>query len=693
MIKKRIMVVFIICLFMSTVIVNSETKEKVYIKNYQFNQDIEVKGILGGYTFFFYVDKYWEIQKNVYLELIFSQSDIKEYKHSTLNIYLNDTPIKSVSLFDKKANREVIRIKLPAEKIKNDYNAVKIKTYHRITDEPCADDINPANWLLLHKDSHVHINYKEKKDPSGLKEYPYPYFIEGADEPIKAIITVPSQQTQNEMTSAMKLAADFGRRVPFKNLDIKMIPFNELSEKDKKTHHLICISHKLNLPKDFLPYISDDENLKDKVMMKEVVSPYNKNKRLLLILSDDEDKLIKAVEILGEERLVLQMKKNIQYITDRDEKPQTDRRDDGKITMKDLGYMDHTIEGILYQQANYGVNIPKGRRIKEDAFVNIHMRYSKILNFNRSSVAIYLNDIPIEDKPLSYERAKDDYLSIKIPKELRNNSYLELKVVFYLEPKEFDCNRQRNSNIWAVVLKDSNFDLPYEFTNERYFENYPSPFIREGKFNDLLVVLPENINTQELSMAGNMIAFMAHNIKGLEDLKVIKPHEFTKEDEQKNIILLGSPKENKLIAKINENLHIQFDDELNQLMANKKIGLLEDFNKDAATIQIIQSPWNEKKSVMLVSGAKEYSIEWVEDFLKDPIFVSKLKGDAVVIDENKNLYSVYYVDKKKKEELKTEKKDTERKIEPTQVYPLVILSISLGVMLIIGIIIIMKRNK
>ncbi|QEK12783.1 cellulose biosynthesis cyclic di-GMP-binding regulatory protein BcsB [Crassaminicella thermophila] len=697
MIKKSIGLLIIICIIMSSIFSNGEAIDKEPIKNYRFNQDVQFKGVFGGYTFFFYVDKYWKLKDEAFLELIFSQSDIKEYKSSTLNVYLNDFPIKSIKLFDKGVNNQIIRIKLPIDKIINDYNAIKFKIYHRITDEPCTDEINPANWLVLHKNSYVHIVYEEKVDSISLKEYPYPYFISALDQPVKTVITLPLDATSGQITAAMKLAADFGRRAPFKNLDLTISPFYELLENDKKNNNIIHICNTSNLPKEFLKYISDEERaiLKERAMIKEVISPYNSNKRLLLIISDDDERLINVVQALGDNKLILQMKDNTQYINyihKREKDIITNKR---KITLKDFGYDDRVLEGIFFQQASYGVNIPKGRILKEDASVNIFMRYSKTLNFDKSSVTVYLNDIPIGDKELSYKKSDNDCLSIKIPKKFRKKSYLELKIVFYLEPKNYNCYGQKSSNIWAVILNESNFDLPYEFTNERFLEYYPSPFVRDGKFNDFLFVLPEKINRHILSMAGNIFTFMGHNINALEDFKVIKANELKESYKQKNMILLGTPKGNRWIAKVNEYLNVPFDKKMNRLIGNEKIPLLDKFCRNAATIQIIKSPWNESKSLMVVSGVEEKNIKWAEAFLKEYELILKLKGDAVVIDNTGNIYTGYYAAYKKdlKEVEKKGKIEIINKIKNPQFYLFILFLISLGIMILIGTIVIVRRNK
>lgn len=160
------------------------------VKNIPMSEDATIKGIFGGHSIFFFVDENWQVKDDCFLELVFSQSEIKKYKNSTLTVLVNNVPIKSITLSDKADYKAIEKIPLPKEQIIKGYNSIKFSTYHRITEESCTDDLNPANWITLHSESYIHIEYEEIPDKIGINDYPYPYLKVSALEPVNCIIAV-----------------------------------------------------------------------------------------------------------------------------------------------------------------------------------------------------------------------------------------------------------------------------------------------------------------------------------------------------------------------------------------------------------------------------------------------------------------------------------------------------------------------
>lgn len=617
------------------------TQEQNLIRNIAFPQDTTIKGIFGGHSIFFFVDKHWQIKDNCYLELIFSQSDIKKYKNSTLTVYLNDMPIKSITLQDKDNFKTTEKILLPKEQITPGYNFVKFSTYHRITEEPCTDDLNPANWLVFHKESFIHIEYGEILDKIGISDYPYPYLKTSASEPVDCTILVPDKPTQDQMSAAMIIAADFGRRVPYNNVDVKVMQYRDI-ETIKKNTNLIIIGSSMDREKElFEPIREELSKVNDKVMIKEIASPKDITKRILYLVSDDDEKLIPAAKMLTRDKLVSQMKGDTQFISETymDNKDKEDNPI--PITLKDLGYEDTVLKGIFHQQATYVINIPQNRRLKGEPFIHIPLRYSKALDFDKSSVAVYLNNIPVTDKLLNKDKAEADEIKVNIPKEFWGENSLELKLLFYLEPHGFDCRNWRHGDIWALVSKNTSFNIPQETIEDRYFQNYPDLFIKNGVFDDVLVVLPEKLSGNYLTLAANTLAFMGHSIKKVDNMTVITSSDFKNTD--KNIIMIGTPQDNSALANLNNKLHIKFDKNLKSFETNDKIYFIDEYSRNLASIQLLPSPFNTKKHMMVITGTGQESMMAAETYLKNLEFNGRLSGDGVVIDRDGDIQSAYFI--------------------------------------------------
>ncbi|SHJ97037.1 cellulose biosynthesis cyclic di-GMP-binding regulatory protein BcsB [Tepidibacter formicigenes] len=677
-------------------IIQTKNNNEIQSKNYHLNNDITIDGILGSYVFFINIDKHWQVKNNAYFEMIFSQSQIKNYKNSTLTIEINNMPIYSVCLYDKDTNKERIKIPIPLDKINEGYNEVKIKCYHRITDEPCADIINPGNWIVIHKDSYVHIEFVEKQDSVSLIDYPYPYLKKNKNKPVNNVIIVSDDYRNYELNAAVILATNFGQRYPYTKFDTNISKFSEVTDKSKS--NIIYIGSKDNTSKEILSLLSEEEinSISDKALIKEVKSPYNSNYKILLILSNDKTSILKAVKALSNDNIILQMDKSYQYIFNETIINTENFSESEYISLKDLGYSNVKLQGIFYQKASFGVNIPKDWIIKEGALLHIDMRYSDVLNFDRSLVTVYLNDIPIGSKKLYQESANNDVLEIKIPKEVKDNNYYNLEVVFYFELDGQECNYIRDNNSWAYISNQSYLYLPHDKMKDSFFENYESPFVKNKKFNDVLMIVPEKLSSNEMTIIASIASALGRNVNSLENLEVKTLKEAKNKLKYKNLIIIGTPNRNDLIKEINDKLHIKFDKDFSKFLSNEKITLLESYSKDLSSLQLIKSPFNKNKTALIITATKDNGLNWAKDFLTDFELVNRLKGNAVVIDKYANIQSKYYGilnNKQENKHINEDKKQYIKKaIESKQVRNFIIFVISILLFIIISSIFIIRKK-
>ncbi|MDK2919801.1 MAG: hypothetical protein PWQ37_2534 [Candidatus Petromonas sp.] len=670
------------------------------VKNFRFNNDVNIQGVFGSYTFFFDVGDYWDVNEGSYIELVLSQSDIKEYKNSTLTIEINGIPIYSTLLYSKKVSKEKLKVFIPKDRILQGFNEIEIRTYHRITDEPCTDEINPGNWIVFHKESYVHLKYKEKQDSMRLDEYPYPYLKEGNDNPINNVILVSDYFFSDELTAAMVLSGNFGQRQRFDNLNIRIYKFSEAEDIDK--NNIIFIGSVKNTPEKILSFLSNEElkATEDKAVIKEVVSPYNKQKKMLLILSQRSDKLIEAAKALSKDSLVKQMNKDVQIISKIENFQKDEEEVDNYIFLQELGYPNVTMEGIFYQEASFDINIPKNWQIKEEAKIILNMRYSEILNFDRSLVTVYINDIPIGSKKLTSMGANNDIFEVEIPHEVRENNVYNIRIVYYLELQGSEyCDFKRQDSSWVFISNKSHLYLPHIDKKQNYFENYTSPLIKDRKLSDILMILSDDSTSRELSIAGNIIGFLGHEAEYIEDIKFKTASEFKDENNDKNIIAIGTPDRNSFIKAINDSLHIKFNHDFSRFLSNDKISILEDYSKRLASIQLIESPFSEDKKLLIVTATIERGLEWAEKYLSDYALIAQLRGNGIIIDESGNLIWDYFgEDLKEKSNQPEVEKNIDKKIDVGEILRsdirnYILFIIITIIIIIISSIFIIRRNK
>jgi hypothetical protein len=692
----------VICLFISVfLLINMNLAQLITVKtvnaienttnelskNYGFGRDIIINGVYGSHTFFFDVNKNWNLKDTCYLNLVLSQSQLNDKNNSTLTVYVNDIPMYSMFLTDRNKYKENIKIPIKMDKVNKGFNSVKIKTYRRITDKACTDDLNAANWIVFNEESYVHVDFEDRKDSLKINDYPYPYLKAGKNMPSKCIFILPDNSKNYVMEAAVILASNFGKGKKFENVNINISKYSDAVAKDKTD--VIYIGSKDDLPKEISDNLSKAEKdiIVNDALIKEVVSPYNKDFKMLILVSNNSESLVKAAKALSNDDMVMQMNSNTQIISSDYKIISPQKKETEYLSLESLGYDDVLLEGLFRQQSNFAFQVPKGKVIKDGAKISVKMRYSKVLDFERSLMTLYLNNKPIGSKKLLESKADNDSFEIVIPKEMRDTDIYDLKIAFDLELKDVYCNTKEENNVWAFISKQSYLYLPFENKKDLYFEDYTSLFIKDGSFNDVIMVIPDNPSNEDMSVMTNIAAFLGHQIEDVGNINIIKSSEFSNKYKDKNIIAIGDIKSNKFIQDLNKYLYIKFDPSFDKFISNEEINILDDYSKNLGSLQIIQSPHNAQKNIMVVTSTKEEGLLWCEKYLTDSILVSKLKGNALTIDETGNINWRYFGDKAK-EKINPQKLQEEN----TQVSKLAITSevrnfIIFAVMILISIII------
>ncbi|WP_061310863.1 cellulose biosynthesis cyclic di-GMP-binding regulatory protein BcsB [Clostridium botulinum] len=649
--KKNLRIIIIIIMVFLGNIISGQNVVAVpnKSKNFRVEKDMKIEGVFGNNVFFFNIDKSWTVD-NAYLNLIFTESDLLDKTQSTLTAYINDFPVYSMKIGDKKKYKESIKINIPKDKLISGYNEVKIKVYSRISEKPCIDDVNSGNWFIIHKGSYVHMDFKDREDTKTLKEFPFPYLKASDENPANSMIMLPDNFSQGEITSAMVLCSNFGSKRKSDNVNMKVYKASEANLKNKLD--IIFIGSKNNTPLDLLTLLSKEEiNRLDKdAIVKEVISPYNPSKKLLLLISNNEKNMIKASKLLCSKDYMKQIDKDTIIVNNSMDVEDIKEEKANRVSLSDLGYGNVSLKGPFKQEATFNLNIPKDRFIKEGSKVVINNRYSKNIDFDRSLITVYINDIPIGSKKLDSKTADNNSFEISIPKDIRNSSNYEIKVVFNLEIKDLFCTFREGENPWAYILNNSYIYTPYKEGRDNVFENYPNPFISNGGMNDLTLVLSDNTTSEELNFAGNIMATIGHDVDiNRGKFNAVAAKDLSSKLKKGNLIIIGTPDSNSIIKNLNKNLYIKFNKNFNGFLSNKKMKFFQDYSSKLASIQLIDSPYNKENKAMIVTSTYTRDLALAQKYLSDISLVKSLKGNAVTIDRDGVMNYSYFGDKYDKE--------------------------------------------
>jgi len=622
-------------------VVNTSNSSGKYSKNVFLESDVKLIGIIGSHTLFVPVDEHWKLGDDAYVNLVYKTPVISEYEHSTITVYLNDTPVKSFWIDEGTSGSKSLRIPLDKSRLRTGFNEVKFLTYHRLTDDLCEDDVNQANWVLLEKGTYVHIEYEELPDVSNLSDFPYPFIKESRDVPVDFVLTLPSEPTEAETSAAIILAAYAGKTNRYKNVNLSVESFNEA---DKTNNNLIHICNSIEIPKSLKGQFSEDEieKMKSTAIIKKLVSPFNSEKRIIVVASENDKALLKAVKALSISDMVEQMENESEWIREDKDLKKIEEKDTEFVELKELGYGDILFRGAKRGSATVSVEVPQTWKLKEDAKILVKFRYSDIVDCDKSSLSIFMNDVPAGSKQFDEINNNDDTCVLKIPKEVIDDKFLMIRFEMSIMPEEYDCKAASyDKNLWGYISNETVIYLSHQKKESYSFDEYPAPFIERKKANDLVFVMPDSIGTDYIQNDCNIMAFMGHEIEEIEKMELVKAVDFGSFEQNGNMIVIGTPESNSMIKELNEKYNISYENDWLEFEDFKEIKLLDYFRKNVGTLQIIESPYNSEKMILIVSGPNEKTVEHAVKFLTTFELFEKLYGNTAFISESGALRTGY----------------------------------------------------
>lgn len=634
--KKFVISIISLVLFFSNILLVNEVKaDETKVKNYKFERDITIDGVIGSNSTFFEVNKNWDIEE-VLLHLNFSKSQILNGDVSSLTVLINNVPIKSIKLNAKTDYKNTLEVLVPKDYIIQGYNEIKIKSYKTISDKICQDDSNTGNWMVIHKESYTSIRYTQKNMGNSISEYPYPYSEVEDKLNLDTTMVVPDNMTRGESTAVFNLASEFGKTTKNDNLKLNVKLYSEM--KNWSEDNIIYVGKPENTAEEILNILSTKEQtlLSSNCIIKQVDSPYNKNKKMMVIIGSNEEDLIKASNLLVENKLSNQVLSS-SVIVNKNTNVKTNEQQElnlSHLTLKDLGYSDFLLEGAFNQQALFDVKIPKGKILDYGSKIVLNLRYSDNLDFEKSLVTVSINDVVVGSKKLDRSHSNNDKLELKIPKDIDNKDYYQVKLAFNLSIKNQNCITRESNNPWAYVLNSSYLELSTKNKESLSFESYPYPFVKDDEFNDLTVIMPDYSGSQAMTWMSRLGVNLGASINSYKgNINVIRGKEFNDKYKDTNIIVFGVPLNNSIIQMLNDNLNIKFNKSYSTFLSNDKISFIDGYGKDISAIQLIKSPYNNQKNILVISSINEKNLYLGMDYLLNKSKVNDLKGDTITIDE------------------------------------------------------------
>ncbi len=611
---------------------------ETYTNKIELNSNISFDGVFDSYRWIFNSNSK-EGTERATLNLEIEVTDVLSDKiKSYLTFSLNGSKFYSIEIKKKNGEPQALTVNLPSYLLKEGSNEVKVEGYLRISSESCTDDYNTANWLVLRGKSNIELVEKAKIYGNEIMEFPYG-LSESYDSNNKIII--PDKYTDGELSSALKFQTLLGEI----NGSGEIVKWSDKGDLSKS--NVIFIGSKLE-GESSLSIINND--IKDLELDKEAYigvnnSPFSTRSdlKLISIISNSESELESAIKFLMNKDIYGQVSSSSIFVNsklnlDKEIKPLS-----SIITLEELGVSEMKVEGLFRKEVKIGYALPKNRKLSPGDKLELNLRYSENLDFDRSLFTVYINNTPIGSKKLEREKANNDNISIVIPKDVLNTSYVEIKLAYDLNLKDVDCEKNQYEQPWALVTGDSYIQINSRNTNEFYFNNYPTPFVQDWDINDTLFIIPDNLPSKDLTALGNMANLMGKSMRyNLGKIGALSIGNLKDEHKDNNIIVYGTPNNNKLIKDLNNSLWFKYDKDWSKFLSNEKLYLMDDYAKNIATFQLDYSSYSSGKFMLVLTSPNEELLTKSLVYLGKETEVYKLHGDGAVVDIDGNVRSFKY---------------------------------------------------
>ena len=605
---------------------NHQTREKgkeSFAQPFQ-NKTITLSGSSVRSTMYFTRVDYWDVKRATF-HLTFALTPLKDTQQSNITLAVNG--VKFYSFTPKKTvDRQTISVDIPLDLIQ-DSNTLTIEG--QIVDRGSHGMTvtqTPANWMTIYSGSNVNFNYDEEKPADQIRSF-YNHFI-GVDHMTDhaSAILVPNQPTTTEMKAASYALTGISRVITMNNGVVPFDSFN--SEVAKKARYQIIVSEYDHLPARYQSQIKDLPS--DEACLKFIKE---KNRYILIVTAKDKDLLVKAGQYVANQELMQETASSVKAVNDQTKIYTSELQFDGKFPLTNNG---EKLVGPNHQEQVFFVQVPRNQTNSEGSYINLNYRYSKNLDFKNSLVTVYVNDKPIGSQALQESKANGDHFRVNIPDNTNLANTFVVKVAFDLNLKS---NTENMQTPWAYVENDSNAFIQSKTEHDVLFSNYPSVFIKDKTFNQLAIQLPKTMNHDYFAAVGNILSLMgSYAESNVGDLTYYQ-NPMTKEQiRTHNVIVLGTPDDNELVKRFNDDTYFKFNKNFTHFVSNEKLSIESEYGKRIGVAQLMFNPYNDENVALFVTGMTPKDILMVTTQIATQAASAMYKGDTIVMDDNGKRY-------------------------------------------------------
>ncbi|TAK36220.1 MAG: hypothetical protein EPO30_11595, partial [Lysobacteraceae bacterium] len=192
------------------------------------------------------------------------------------------------------------------------------------------------------------------------------------------------------------------------------------------------------------------------------------------------------------------------------------------------------------------------------------------------------------------------------------------------------CNAVPVEQAWAVLHADSALHQPLGIDRtggEPSLTTYPYPFHRNGRIDDVLIVLPADLGKNPQAVAQFLAEVGRGTRAGLLRPTVVTAQSFdpARDPIDKDVILFGLPEDSPILGTLGGRLPVEVGTDQRLVLARELTVRVADLER-LGVVEEIVSPWSPGRAVLVVTGTSAEGIDYAVEALRQ----RALSGNVVI---------------------------------------------------------------